>query len=194
MCGDDKDLVDGKPTGAVRVSFGYMSTLEDAQRCLQFIVDCFLEIMPKPVYWDKNRTQDSSKYRTKDISNSIYSQNLISSTFENKVVSMKERYAEESKQEIEKDVNESADEKHDAEEFKENITIEKCLDVNNIDSNQKLVESTEGNETLSEFDSGRREEFKACEGRHLSEIYLYPVKSCAAFKVKIYMIAFYVYL
>ncbi|WAR05940.1 MOCOS-like protein [Mya arenaria] len=51
VCGDDKDLLDGRPTGAVRVSFGYMSTLEDAQKCLQFIVDCFMERTDKPVYW-----------------------------------------------------------------------------------------------------------------------------------------------
>ena len=31
MCWDDRDLADGKPTGAVRVSFGYSSTFEDAQ-------------------------------------------------------------------------------------------------------------------------------------------------------------------
>ncbi|KAM5305334.1 molybdenum cofactor sulfurase isoform 2-T2 [Glossophaga mutica] len=38
VCGDDVDLVDGQPTGSVRVSFGYMSTLEDAQAFLKFII------------------------------------------------------------------------------------------------------------------------------------------------------------
>ncbi|XP_055993933.1 molybdenum cofactor sulfurase [Sorex fumeus] len=38
VCGDDMDLVDGQPTGSVRISFGYMSTLEDAQAFLQFII------------------------------------------------------------------------------------------------------------------------------------------------------------
>lgn len=33
------DLVDGQPTGSVRISFGYMSTLEDAQAFLKFIID-----------------------------------------------------------------------------------------------------------------------------------------------------------
>ncbi|XP_076991720.1 molybdenum cofactor sulfurase [Tamandua tetradactyla] len=37
ICGDDVDLVDGQPTGSVRISFGYMSTLEDAQAFLGFI-------------------------------------------------------------------------------------------------------------------------------------------------------------
>ncbi|KAL6998952.1 Molybdenum cofactor sulfurase [Sarracenia purpurea var. burkii] len=31
ICWDDHDIIHGKPTGAVRVSFGYMSTFEDAK-------------------------------------------------------------------------------------------------------------------------------------------------------------------
>ncbi|KAK1398175.1 hypothetical protein POM88_008038 [Heracleum sosnowskyi] len=31
VCWDDHDILNGKPTGAVRVSFGYMSTFEDAK-------------------------------------------------------------------------------------------------------------------------------------------------------------------
>jgi molybdenum cofactor sulfurtransferase len=31
VCWDDNDIINGKPTGAVRVSFGYMSTYEDAE-------------------------------------------------------------------------------------------------------------------------------------------------------------------
>ncbi|XP_059563097.1 molybdenum cofactor sulfurase isoform X2 [Myotis daubentonii] len=38
VCGDDVDLVAGRPTGSVRISFGYMSTLEDAQAFLKFII------------------------------------------------------------------------------------------------------------------------------------------------------------
>ncbi|XP_010149599.1 PREDICTED: molybdenum cofactor sulfurase, partial [Eurypyga helias] len=38
VCGDDIDLVDGHPTGSVRISFGYMSSFEDAQNFLKFII------------------------------------------------------------------------------------------------------------------------------------------------------------
>ncbi|KAF6303053.1 molybdenum cofactor sulfurase [Rhinolophus ferrumequinum] len=38
VCGDDVDLIDGQPTGSVRISFGYMSMLEDAQAFLRFII------------------------------------------------------------------------------------------------------------------------------------------------------------
>ncbi|KAL0964254.1 hypothetical protein UPYG_G00321370 [Umbra pygmaea] len=49
VCGDNIDLVDGRPTGSVRVSFGYMSTFQDCQNFLKFVVDCFVE---KPVKVD----------------------------------------------------------------------------------------------------------------------------------------------
>uniref|UniRef100_A0A8C7DAW5 Molybdenum cofactor sulfurase n=1 Tax=Oncorhynchus kisutch TaxID=8019 RepID=A0A8C7DAW5_ONCKI len=50
VCGDDVDLVDGRPTGSVRVSFGYMSTFRDCQNFLNFVVECFVE---KPVEVDQ---------------------------------------------------------------------------------------------------------------------------------------------
>nr|XP_036873268.1 molybdenum cofactor sulfurase isoform X4 [Manis javanica] len=42
VCGDNVDLIDGQPTGSVRISFGYMSTLEDAQAFLRFIIATWL--------------------------------------------------------------------------------------------------------------------------------------------------------
>ncbi|XP_071100767.1 molybdenum cofactor sulfurase-like [Haliotis cracherodii] len=43
VCGDDQDMIDGHPTGSVRISFGYMSTYGDAVQCLRFITEYFLE-------------------------------------------------------------------------------------------------------------------------------------------------------
>lgn len=47
MCWDDQDLIEGRPTGAVRVSFGYMSTLGDAQAVIRFVEDYF--VMSEPI-------------------------------------------------------------------------------------------------------------------------------------------------
>ncbi|XP_060781795.1 molybdenum cofactor sulfurase [Neoarius graeffei] len=52
VCGDNVDLIDGRPTGSVRISFGYMSTFEDCQCLLKFIVDCFVD---KPLKLDQKR-------------------------------------------------------------------------------------------------------------------------------------------
>jgi len=43
ICGDNNDLVDGRPTGSIRVSFGYMSTREDVDRLIQVIQQFFVE-------------------------------------------------------------------------------------------------------------------------------------------------------
>uniref|UniRef100_A0A671XLC5 Molybdenum cofactor sulfurase n=1 Tax=Sparus aurata TaxID=8175 RepID=A0A671XLC5_SPAAU len=54
VCGDSVDVVDGQPTGSVRVSFGYMSTFEDCQKFLSFVAECFVE---KPVTVDHVRLE-----------------------------------------------------------------------------------------------------------------------------------------
>ncbi|EEZ98196.1 molybdenum cofactor sulfurase 1 [Tribolium castaneum] len=46
VCGDQHDLVDGYPTGSVRVSFGYMSRKIDADKLLEMVENCFVT---KPV-------------------------------------------------------------------------------------------------------------------------------------------------
>lgn len=45
-CGDDLDLIKGRPTGSIRISFGYMSTIEDANLFLTFIATSFQENGP----------------------------------------------------------------------------------------------------------------------------------------------------
>uniref|UniRef100_A0A0K0D715 MOSC_N domain-containing protein n=1 Tax=Angiostrongylus cantonensis TaxID=6313 RepID=A0A0K0D715_ANGCA len=41
-CGDSRDIIDGRPTGAVRISFGRQSTREDVAALEQMIDCCFL--------------------------------------------------------------------------------------------------------------------------------------------------------
>ncbi|XP_047480328.1 molybdenum cofactor sulfurase-like [Penaeus chinensis] len=43
VCGDAHDLVEGLPTGSVRISFGYMSSYRDADQLLQMVKECFVE-------------------------------------------------------------------------------------------------------------------------------------------------------
>ncbi|XP_022634624.1 molybdenum cofactor sulfurase isoform X3 [Vigna radiata var. radiata] len=42
VCWDDHDIINGKPVGAVRVSFGYMSTYEDAKKFVDFVGSSFV--------------------------------------------------------------------------------------------------------------------------------------------------------
>lgn len=41
VCWDDNDLMEGLPLGAVRVSFGYMSTFADAAAVVGFVQEFF---------------------------------------------------------------------------------------------------------------------------------------------------------
>lgn len=43
VCGDDQDVINGKPTGAVRVSLGAMSTLDDVLRFVAFIKEEYVD-------------------------------------------------------------------------------------------------------------------------------------------------------
>ncbi|KAL2641505.1 hypothetical protein R1flu_009092 [Riccia fluitans] len=47
VCWDDNDIINGRPVGAVRVSFGYMSTFEDCWVFLNFISAFFVESQTK---------------------------------------------------------------------------------------------------------------------------------------------------
>ena len=45
VCGDDKGLVDGRPTGAIRVSFGLYSVLSDVSNWIQLVSE-FVDLLP----------------------------------------------------------------------------------------------------------------------------------------------------
>eukprot|EP00038_Savillea_parva_P028571 m.65858 g.65858 ORF g.65858 m.65858 type:complete len:918 (+) comp8319_c0_seq3:88-2841(+) len=47
-CGSTTDVVDGRPVGCIRVSFGYMSTVGDADALLAFLAGSFVETAPAP--------------------------------------------------------------------------------------------------------------------------------------------------
>lgn len=179
VCGDDLDLMDGKPTGAVRVSFGYMSTLDDAKKCLQFMVDCFLEIHPKPVFWDCKKTENQSMPE-----NSTVLDCALSSTKERLFEELACLHVDSSKVDdtvVHLDDFEVVPEKHETEHLKDG-------------ARHKKQQCNEGNKglVLDEISSCDVEMedmpmFSPCEGRHLTDIFLYPVKSCAAFKVILIM-------
>ena len=42
VCGDNMDLINGRPTGSIRVSFGYYSIKDDADKVLSIIMKNYL--------------------------------------------------------------------------------------------------------------------------------------------------------
>lgn len=55
VCGDQKDVINGTPTGSARISFGYMSTEADVDAFLKMIYQCFVDNGPA------SRTTDGSQ-------------------------------------------------------------------------------------------------------------------------------------
>ncbi|KAG0579095.1 hypothetical protein KC19_4G072700 [Ceratodon purpureus] len=68
VCWDDQDVIHGKPTGAVRVSFGYMSTFEDCWAVTKFIVKYFVEISADNMTIKVNKARSISSTTTSDSS------------------------------------------------------------------------------------------------------------------------------
>ncbi|EAT36178.1 AAEL011729-PA [Aedes aegypti] len=63
VCGDANDLIDGQPTGSVRVSFGYMTRKEDIDCLLEMVEKCYIR---KTIANGFTRTQIVSKYKSYD--------------------------------------------------------------------------------------------------------------------------------
>ena len=72
-CGGTKDLIDGRPTGAVRISFGYMSTINDVNTILEMLKRCFISGKPLKIYpswWSDFKLKSAKKYSVGNIKQS----------------------------------------------------------------------------------------------------------------------------
>ncbi|EDV29543.1 uncharacterized protein TRIADDRAFT_20006, partial [Trichoplax adhaerens] len=61
ICGDDIDLIDGKPTGSIRISIGYLSSFEDSDRFIKFLEECFVEFLVESESKEDNIEIDSKE-------------------------------------------------------------------------------------------------------------------------------------
>lgn len=219
VCGDDRDLIDGRPTGAVRVSFGYMSTLEDAQKVLQFIIDCFLENSIKPTFRKNSLTQsnqlmdkkaepvernkneslsfqnntavkkhpckmevDSKKEVNDKMESELNLVEILPKELAQMKTSLKEvpiisKFPEETFSKQLRKIAACSLESTDTARHVNNVTVSNLcpqLAQTALTTGQRFV-------TAQDHDAWT---FESCRGRYLSDIFLYPVKSCAAFRVE----------
>lgn len=138
VCGDEKDLVNGKPTGAVRISFGYMSKVSDVERLLSVIKSCFLDgvqVRKIPEWWEGRKMKLREKY----------DEGYVGRNFDNGV---------------------------------ENLRIRK---VESSDENSAGIREKEKKGFGSEVKSNGSE---ATSNVILTKLFIYPVKSCAAYEIQ----------
>ncbi|XP_075388687.1 molybdenum cofactor sulfurase [Tenrec ecaudatus] len=144
VCGDNLDLIDGHPTGSVRISFGYMSTVEDAQAFLSFLIAircCSSDGRPLPQALHGQAASPSAEAEAPNSLGSPQEDTLTPSRV--------------------------------WEGFPTNVNVEDlCPPVAEANRSQENpLEKAEG-----ALAGGR--------GAHIvTNLYLYPVKSCAAFEV-----------
>ncbi|XP_059511503.1 molybdenum cofactor sulfurase isoform X2 [Stegostoma tigrinum] len=144
VCGDSLDLIDGRPTGSVRISFGYMSTFDDAQKFLKFILGCFVK---QPVCFDKDTLSKLERCGTMTECDESQAEHLT----DEKTTKISSEIAV----------------------AQNSARIEIPLSQNCSDNQLELVENRETSKLIN---SG--------ESITLTNIYLYPIKSCAAVEVK----------
>ncbi|XP_059102460.1 molybdenum cofactor sulfurase isoform X3 [Peromyscus eremicus] len=140
VCGDDVDIIDGRPTGSVRVSFGYMSTLEDAQAFLRFISTiCLCSPGDQPVL--PAGTSDAGALSSESDGRSPQEGACTDPA----------------------------------------VCSDACPDANTVDLYLSLSEASSSRQALPEKAAGI---LNGDLGPHVvTNIYLYPIKSCAAFEV-----------
>eukprot|EP00761_Pharyngomonas_kirbyi_P001752 gb/GECH01001756.1/.p1 GENE.gb/GECH01001756.1/~~gb/GECH01001756.1/.p1 ORF type:complete len:788 (+),score=135.98 gb/GECH01001756.1/:1-2364(+) len=61
VCWDDKDIMNGKPTGSVRISFGAHNTMEDIEYFIKFLSDNFIVSQPFRSNNSNNQSIEDSK-------------------------------------------------------------------------------------------------------------------------------------
>ncbi|KAL7877688.1 hypothetical protein SRHO_G00043310 [Serrasalmus rhombeus] len=130
VCGDSIDMVDGRPTGSIRISFGYMSTFEDCRNFLKFVVSCFVD---KPLRLDQERL---ARLRLAAPAEATVSNELTS--------------------------------------VPNGRTVPEGIDLNIFPAPVRKASSTEA-VLKTEGNSGK--------AHTLTNIFIYPIKSCAAFEV-----------
>ncbi|KAI9809746.1 MAG: hypothetical protein M1825_000179 [Sarcosagium campestre] len=66
-CGDDHDVMFGKPTGVIRVSLGATSNLEDVRKFLDFIKEFYVQTSAERPFWDRTGCVSSAKMHVESL-------------------------------------------------------------------------------------------------------------------------------
>ena len=157
VCGDQMDIVNGVPTGSVRISFGYMSTYEDVERFLQFLRESFLSV-------EEYYLTDAPSWKNELIESPENNLDTDVHKDHNKVINFTSLVQKSSRLDTTADAD-------------ANISVDPSeLDK---DSDQNCCHASLDTK-ISNHAENHNQTQRSC---HLKEICIYPVKSCAVFKV-----------
>ncbi|XP_068716282.1 molybdenum cofactor sulfurase-like [Montipora foliosa] len=172
VCGDDVDLINGEPTGSVRISFGYMSNFDDAKTFLTFLVECFLEVASSDVSvgWTSG---------TRPGLPSVQGRHFREEETENKTLISASRNMPHKEQHL----NNTESGYFYNDNVQESNYGQSNL-LSHLPESIKDWHSTDGPITQHMCEEQIKTSTSFCFGLRLEQICLYPIKSCAAFKVE----------
>ncbi len=170
MCGDDLDLINGQPTGCVRISFGFMSTMDDVLTLIQFIENNFIEGRPR-----RNPHEEYKQFVKRHEQSSL----LKNEKDLNRILTQRQ----DSKNANQQDHTKVLSTNQNSLPKKENGArlVPQEMVSSNLSTNQ---EGGVREEVTS--DSGEANHISSTESQDgivLDRIFVYPVKSCAGFEV-----------
>lgn len=159
VCGDTRDIVDGAPTGSVRASFGYCSTYADVDTLLSMVSDAFVHKRLKiDLQWLQTQlnTEDILKINEEPSGNGNEKQNGRKENHSNNIIDSK------------------------IEDSLRNIPIENLvLSKNNVQRDHPLLDTT-----TKLHNSKTETTVNLVSDLVLTDIRLYPIKSCGALSVQ----------
>lgn len=174
VCGGSKDLIDGKPTGCVRISFGYMSSIKDVEKLLKMIRNCFLdkpEVIKIPTWWKQEREKFRIKYKTDNyIEDKIEISDNIQINIQNRNINIENR-----------DQSEISNIKNSG------VQIDNIQDSDGVqicDTRQKdMIKKDVTREKKLEIEEKIPRRVDYANRIRLERLFIYPIKSCAAFEI-----------
>lgn len=160
MCGDLHDLVDGDPTGSIRVSFGYCSTFADADLFLEMVREVFVH---KPLRIDTSWLGSQHQQREK---RAVRPSNTLLSSGAGKKCNNTDELSQSARKIFHNDTKEAAKENGSDmnHEINKLILSDVSIYKNYIKKNNRNIPSSDP--------------------LVLTDIFIYPVKSCGAVCVK----------
>ena len=204
VCGDDLDLIDGQPTGSVRLSFGYMSTLDDAEKFLQFVCDCFIErpkqntqVFSFPIDKCQHPIKPQVKIARNDKSTDRFVSNKVN------ITNVKEDNQIDTENQLSPGniftPHNLQSNKHELENLMKNFPNSKSSessrrDQSGINGDNKISDAKDEISQESFHKSSLTNDslklsarLPSCQGNRISlaQMFIYPVKSCAAFEVRL---------
>lgn len=164
ICGDDVDLIAGKPTGSVRISFGYMSSFTDAQTFLKFLEECFLERHTNDTFCGTNTVADA-KGRVLSVTNTA----LINHSGKSCDDMFEKNCSEDAKY-------------RNLSEIPDKTSMSSGLEQTKL-SSISIVNQGHSSVMSNQVEDCHIERNTRNNNLRLEKICLYPIKSCAAFQV-----------